>query len=847
MRATDLYLNENEIVNEINMSPGGLQRLASTIDARAGMEFEMIVPGLGDVDSDGDQEPDMDQDERARSIGDIREFFHDGDYNGRRDVERLEQNLLDSYYDSDFLSERKREAWEEASYESIKELVERDYEDDLREQAKEEVLAQVDEFGTNADELRAAVEERFDELFDAKVNEILADMGREYDEAYEDWEGNEWPHIMMDWESDWLEHEGIETMWDVAQNYDISWPHWTQENDGEVNVQLIADDFSDALGKPINASTSYHGARRSPGHYVVEPDGSLDPDDGDDTGLEFVSPPMPLEEMLSDFLKVKKWAAKHGCYTNKSTGLHINVSVPNFSLQSLDYVKLALLLGDKYILDQYGRSSNTYCKSALDKVKTLIKQNPDNAKQLLDQMRGHLKDLATKAIHSGSTDKYTSINTKTGYIEFRSPGGDWLNANFDKIKDTLLRFTVALDAALDPNKYREEYLKKLYKLLEPTAVETKSVDTVKFFSDYVAGKMPKAALRSFIKQAQLERKFKRGEVDPNTKFWWRVYKEGKNAPNGAEMEVVAQTKQEAQDLAAAEWGYATNPRRHTWDAEPIRPYDKTPVRATSGEPQPIGQQTGRHTYRIFTTDGNETVGTFQSDGIQGSTTANITFRNFLFSIGRDSAAGFNYEEIGRERQANLTLGGRPSNPDGNWVIIGNRRPVYRFMAANRDDAETVWLQWSREHQGQHWELEQASQPGFQEPNQGGNLTPQGSPPWELYRLSSNTPYRTISAQDPAAAEQEARSALGFRGEDPADFGIRSRPQETNPLTGAGREHIGWKIIDGAGNELYSFSGAGNSQSDANRIAMQWINQQREQGRAFNNIRELEVVPNWREV
>ena len=64
--------------------------------------------------------------------------------------------------------------------------------------------------------------------------------------------------------------------------------------------------------------------------------------------------------------------------------------------------------------------------------------------------------------------------------------------------------------------------------------------------------------------------------------------------------------------------------------------------------------------------------------------------------------------------------------------------------------------------------------------------------------------------------------------------------------GAGREHVGWKIVDGQGNELYSFSGAGNSQSDANRIAMQWINQQRDQGRAFNNIRELEVVPVWRE-
>jgi hypothetical protein len=40
----------------------------------------------------------------------------------------------------------------------------------------------------------------------------------------------------------------------------------------------------------------------------VEPDSSLDPDDSDDQGLEFVSPPLPIEELLSDLNKVKAWA-----------------------------------------------------------------------------------------------------------------------------------------------------------------------------------------------------------------------------------------------------------------------------------------------------------------------------------------------------------------------------------------------------------------------------------------------------------------------------------------------------------------------------------------------------------
>ena len=166
-------------------------------------------------------------------------------------------------------------------------------------------------------------------------------------------------------------------------------------------------------------------------------------------------------------------------------------------------------MGDKYVLDSFGRASNTYAKSALDIVKRHVRDNPEGAEALLDKMKGNLDQLATKAIHSGITNKYTSINTKDGHIEFRSPGGDWLDENFDKIENTLLRFTVAMSAALNPEMYRQEYLTKLYKLLSDG---NKDVDTIKYFSDYVAGKIPKAALRSFVKQAQLQRNIKRGKT-----------------------------------------------------------------------------------------------------------------------------------------------------------------------------------------------------------------------------------------------------------------------------------------------------------------------------------------------
>ena len=62
-----------------------------------------------------------------------------------------------------------------------------------------------------------------------------------------------------------------------------------------------------------------------------------------------------------------EWAKGEGAYTNESTGLHVGVSLPGIG-GNIDYVKLALFLGDKYVLDLFDRDGNTYCKSAFDKI-----------------------------------------------------------------------------------------------------------------------------------------------------------------------------------------------------------------------------------------------------------------------------------------------------------------------------------------------------------------------------------------------------------------------------------------------------------------------------------------------
>lgn len=566
-KATGQYLSESEQLAELRMSPSSLRAEAAKTGALAGMEFEMIVPGVGGVGEDQEMERDYGPDRRVRGLSDIRDFFYDSDYNSRRDAERLADRIWEDYMDSDWLSERKQEEWSNSATGAIRDWVEENEQDDLADQATEEVQKQSDDPDWNLDnrQFRDQVEQRTQELIDERTDDIESNMGPVYDEVLDQWTEDEWTDQWNndDMFTDWLESEGISHMSDIENSYDITWPYWESGENAEDNIQSVADDFAGAIDRPVIASSDYHGARRDSTSYIVEPDGSLSPDDSDDAGLEFVSPPLPIDDLLSDLNKVKTWAESRGAYTNKSTGLHINVSVPDLDTNQLDYVKLALLLGDEYVLGQFGRLANTYAKSAMGKIRDRAVQRSEELTHYMDLMRQGLAREASQMIHAPRTDKYTSINVKQGYVEFRSPGGDWLNEDLSKIENTLLRFVVALSAAADPQKERKEYLKKLYQVLAPRSES----DPVAIFARYSAGELPQSALKSFIRQIQLQRKVKKSPS--GEKYWWEVMLNGEGQ-DGPGMEIVATSEQEALAIAAKAWEKtAVEMARAT--ARPIRP------------------------------------------------------------------------------------------------------------------------------------------------------------------------------------------------------------------------------------------------------------------------------------
>ena len=757
---------------EINMGPANLRKEAAKTGAIAGMEFEMIVPNVEGGDEDAEPEPDWDYDESVGGISDAVDFFDDAGQNSRRDLDRLRERMQENYHQ--WLSDQFQSQWERDDSEFVFNYI--------KENASPEEIAEILDIELDGDSYPDTIDRQA--LLDA-TEKVVADgySNRWYNDAYET--AQEEFNNDADQESEWLEDQEINTMQDVMNTFGtVDWPHWnTPGTGGDRSIEDVANAFQEAIGRDVQASSGYHSGNverpsiRSE-HYVVEPDGSLEGDDYGDKGLEFVSPPLPIDVIINDLNKVKRWAKSYGCYTNDSTGLHINISVPDFDRSKLDFVKLAILMGDEYILDQFGRKGNFYAKSAMKIVKDRIAQNPDSAQALLEKMKGQVEELASRAIHAGNTEKYTSINVKSGHIEFRSPGGDWLDENFDKIENTLLRFTVAMSAAMNPEMYRQEYLKKLYKILAPEG----SDDSIKYFAKYAAGELPQAALKSFVRQTQLDRKLKK---DPTggKKYWWKVTNPGSS---NAGIEVVATTKEEAIEKAIGKDGYpswASN--LSSLVAKPLSPYQEKSEREGSAEQTPKYE-----IYNIQTGNSLE-----PADGITNDADALVHLNDYIqhgpHALQRGQAtAMFGIRPVSQAS---------PTAPRGREYQIfdqNSQQVAVAFLAPSDEAALARLLQYQRRN------------------------------PDDPYGVRTANGVEVIDIDIPMAQSRAAQPG--------STTDLQQQRTAPGTFTGA------WRVVDSdTGQELYRFSGVGNSQADANRVAADWL---RRNGPEDANMTEIEVLP-----
>lgn len=519
---------KEEDLLEVDMSPSALRSWAKSDEAkgvRAGFELELVLANTEKLDDDQyDNEADMDADEPIGTLDQIVDF-----YNGPDDVswETEQRTTEDQFRESviedlmDYEMEVFQDEWNDEGYEKVREeMIDQELntfrDDNMDEIAQDAFDKDYDDLSVNEE---AYVDQKIMEQFEEEIKNEFENQGdtynRVFDEAMEESRGN------ITWNQFW-EAKQIESMGDLMNVYDLYFPYVQGSGGGSKEIGQWADEISAITGKGTNISYQYHGDDKEEGKYTIEPDSSLTADDEFDAGIELVSPVMPLDEALDQLEKLFNFIEeKDGdIYTNQSTGLHMNISVPQGN--DIDYTKLVLFSGDKYILDKYNRLSNNYAASALGQLEAGAAQMaPEKAAQAMQKMKDNLEDTAEEYVRAGTGQaKYTSIHIKDGYIEFRGPGGMYTNKSFGENMNTMLRFARAMTIAADPQAYRQEYQKKLYKILSKGGQQERTIDSL--FADFQAGNINKEIFKKrwanlVVKQQQDQAVLNRLDDKPDNK------------------------------------------------------------------------------------------------------------------------------------------------------------------------------------------------------------------------------------------------------------------------------------------------------------------------------------------
>jgi hypothetical protein len=279
---------------------------------------------------------------------------------------------------------------------------------------------------------------------------------------------------------------------------DDDYDYYEYDYRGASNV--LAPALERTFGVKVNVFDEYHQSRKNLTDWYVEPDGSLEPKDGKDGAAEVVTPPLNAVKAIEALKGFYGIAKDLKLYTNKSTGIHINVSIP----EKIDVLKLAIFLGDQYVLKAFGRENNNYARSA---IKHLQKGISYDSEKVLKQKKiakkgGTVTGLDFKMLaqlaKDATDDHEASISNNGKYISFRHAGGDYL-ADYSKIAHTVGRFIRAMVIAADSEAYKKEYLTKLTKLIPDTAyakADPKKTTEASAYKARVVDKIKKEGLKA---------------------------------------------------------------------------------------------------------------------------------------------------------------------------------------------------------------------------------------------------------------------------------------------------------------------------------------------------------------
>ena len=197
--------------------------------------------------------------------------------------------------------------------------------------------------------------------------------------------------------------------------------------------------------------------------WAVEKDSSIDPDEG--TGAELISPVFDSpRKMLSEMKSLFDWSEKN-FGTNNSTGLHVTMSWQGKKAEQ-NKLKMALLLGDEYLLAEFGRLKNSYTKS---QYRNILKY-AEGMKRGDAKSFKQFEEMLTKGIDTG---KFNSIHFKgekdndseNNLVEFRIAGGTDYNTMYEKVVKACVRYATIMKAGYEEDAFRKDYVNAVFRLL----------------------------------------------------------------------------------------------------------------------------------------------------------------------------------------------------------------------------------------------------------------------------------------------------------------------------------------------------------------------------------------------
>ena len=849
MRLLEFRTLTEQQLDELKMSPSSLNSFAQSDAAKgimAGFEAELVFTGLGgEADYDEDPEPDYDADERCRSIDDVINFFSNDEYGYAtygRDLDNLQEGLDEKYME--WHDEQMYNSWRDQRDDLIKEAW-------LKERPMTERIhaALADGLELSDDKADAIIvlharrergEIKGSEMSDAELEmasqyseamSIAEDILNEdveqtiekedgfYDEVLDEFRND----FYVDDDSGFFGDVGLRWMSDVANEFQLMWPVITytgQSSEGgfsEDNARSLADSLSKELGVKTKVSGGYHSATRDDETWIFEPDSSLDADDSDNMPVEIVSPPMPLEECLKKIEDFFAWAESNGAYANSSTGFHMGVSLP-YRGGDVDYVKLALFLGDEHVLKQFGRSGNHFCEAAMKKIRQRVAGKDEAVSGAMELMRKNLLELAQKAleVNNHGFGKYTSINPQGGndstkphlergakYIEFRSAGGTNYFEDIDKLKNTLLRYAQAMVVAGDPAAYRNEYAKKLYKLIAPQGGD----NALELFARYNSG----AITQTELKQQWAEKALAKDAPDLVKKGDWVVIDQGTG------LKVTGQdyhgfSRDEARERAKQKLspGSSDNGFDMGYDVVPMESGKWEVYDVKTGATLEIVQAAnkGAAADQVYDKYVDQGIGLNVRPYYGGD-------KEPAPKLSRRAEIAKRIKDKAKNKDKELDQND-PANVKREWEFVDrmdNNRVLGTLSDATMEQAERMRLEWVRnsgmrdEYVGKRSVPTAASaerararigdpvpagavgEPvvpevpmdvaqNFQQPQQ--QQAPNGVPIWEIYQRDNNHVIHTFADHNQTTAWQSAQTYLqGIGAEDPSKFSCRPAMQTSN--------------------------------------------------------------------